>query len=196
MSRDYLEQICPPPFRILGLRLLPLSIGRAILLQRHGCDPVIDFAGLVTAVLICSRECVDLEPTLSDPWLPVKLRLWRIRCGRFDASEKLELFHSYIRAHNTGPKIYQEDTPGTLPGAPWLQHLRVHLMSKCGWSHHDVQELPYSQALWDYYTFWENEGQAEILGDDHHEMRALANEFQARQDAATFNPQPSTLNPT
>ena len=34
--------------------------------------------------------------------------------------------------------------------------------------------MPFGEALFDYFTFWEIEGGCEIVGDHDHEMRASA----------------------
>jgi hypothetical protein len=161
------ESVLPPEtFTVLGKRLEDFSISHALWLQRLGCVPVDSFSTLITAVLVCSRPVEDIRATLGDRWLNLKVWWWGKRLGKFDIKEKIDLFNAYVDAHSKGPDIFtEEEMGGGIPGAPWLQHLRVSLITR-GFRHDYVDRVRYGQALWDYYTMWENEGKASILGDE------------------------------
>jgi hypothetical protein len=164
---EYLENILPAPFTVLGKRLKPYSITRAILLHRFHCLPVADFEKLITAVVICSRPVANVLPTLADPRLNQKIKAWGKRLGKFDPLEKMLLFQKYIEAYSKRPNVFSEDSflDGCGPGAPHLQHLRVTLLSRCNWTIHDVDEQPLSQAYWDYDTYWEIEDRVQIVDE-------------------------------
>lgn len=175
VSNEFLENILPAPFTVLGKRLKPFSIGRAILLQRFDCYPVTDFEKLITAVVICSRPCKEVLDALADPWLSVKLRLWSFRLGKFDPMAKIVFFNQYLRAYSSCPDTFSVDSfeEDSIPGAPFLQHMRVVLRSEIGWTQEEIDEAPLSQAYWDYFTYWELKDRVRIVDMEHDFERSL-----------------------
>lgn len=174
MNARYLTAVWPEPFTILGKRLLPLSIGRLLLLQRYECYPPKSPSGLILAVIICSRPCDQVEAAITDRWLRVKSWLWRLRLGKIDWEARLQLFSDYVIAHSRRPSLYESRGHDVLPGAPWLQHLQVCLRARVGWTKQEVAEACYSQALWDYYTQWEVEQRVLIQPEEAKEGAALS----------------------
>src|SRR5437588_535962 len=65
MEAAYFKAAVPEPYRIFGLRLLPLSLGRYRLLRRFGVAFVAEgeatatMQDLVLGILICSMRCRD-----------------------------------------------------------------------------------------------------------------------------------------
>lgn len=186
---SFLRAAVPEPFTILGLRLRPFCIGYALLLQRFECEPVQNLDQLVRAVLICSRPVADAGQVLEEV-TSLQLADWARKIGAtkkagkraggkagtsFNAAEKIALFHDYISEHSHhGPKIVQEEELD-LSDTPFLQHLKITLMSRLQYSAQEALELPFSLALWDYYSFWETRGRAEIVGERRTAMHDLAN---------------------
>ena len=164
MSEELVSDLYPEPRTILGKRLEALSLGHVFLLQRFGCYPVQSYSGLITAVLVCSRPCRDVLPTLADKWLPLKLWVWGKRAGKFNPYEKILAFNEYLEEYSRRPELLPFDSfePTGLPGSPFLQHLRVALLSRCGWTLEMIDSEPLSQAFWDYYTYWEIEDRVRI----------------------------------
>lgn len=179
MHADYLKAVVPDNFTVLGVRLAPFSLGHAILLERHGCDPIRTSAQLVLAVLICSAPASRFEDTLATPFLRFKMFLWRLWTGRFDLEEKAALFRAYVTANTRHPHVASDGDAFT-PGAPFLQHLKVTLQSKLNYSPQAAFDCPVGQALWDYFTLWEIERQVEIVPESPSDMFALANEMHDR----------------
>lgn len=72
----------PEPYRVLGLKLKPFSLGHYFILHRHGCAFVSDEPAtatredLVFAVLVCSMTAKEFESWWSSPLLkwPAKIR--------------------------------------------------------------------------------------------------------------------------
>ena len=161
-------------------------------LERLGCDPVDDSDKLVTAVMVCSMKVEEIIPTLQDPWLAFKLRVWRWRLGKFDAVEKIKLFHKYIEEGTRTPsvmKLHQTDDAGGSSGTPFLEHLKVSLQAKLNYSPSEAINAPFTQAIFDYYCYHELEGNLEICDRDHRrEMFDLA-ESQREEILAAINKQ-------
>lgn len=184
MNAKYLEDIWPKPFTILGKRLLPLSIGRILLLDRFDCAPVESIGALVLAIIICSRPCREVFSAIEDPWLNLKIRVWRWRLGAVNYAEKLLLWREYLTAHTRRPETTHNAGSPIMPGAPALQSMRIVLRSHCNWTQEEIEEASYTQAAWDYYSYWEVEGKLlirqetdELSPDGIAAMRASANEL-------------------
>ena len=173
MSEQLVSDIYPEPTTLLGKRLVPLSLGHVFLLQRFGCYPAQGYSGLITGVIVCSRPVREVLPTLEDKWLGLKLWVWGRRLGKFNPFEKVLAFNAYLEAHSRRPELMPFDSfeETGLPGAPFLQHLRVCLLARCGWTREMIDEEPLSQAFWDYYTYWEIEDRVRIAIPDSQEAQ-------------------------
>jgi hypothetical protein len=180
MDENFLAAYIPETFTVLGKRLEPFSIEHGLWLQRLDCDPVDTYEKLITAVLVCSRPVDDIRATLDDSWLRLKLWVWARRLGSYGRSplgiqSAAELFWRYIAHYSQKPGVFSQEESAGLPGAPWLQHVRVTLI-KHGWPPAYVASMPYCLALWDYYTLWENDGRLEIANEEHYRIRDESNE--------------------
>lgn len=77
----------PEPYQILGLRLLPLSLGRYRLLKRFDCAFVSEEAtnatigDLILGVLICSMRCDEFVAFYESKAFSREVRRWSIRIG-------------------------------------------------------------------------------------------------------------------
>ena len=79
---DFFCKDIPEPFQILGLRLLPLSIGRYRRMARHGVAFVsetqakADGKDLLLGVLICSMDCSDWDNLATSGKLTEVIARW------------------------------------------------------------------------------------------------------------------------
>ena len=121
---------------LLGQRLKPLTIGHLFLLERFECLPCTERDQLILAVIICSHDHDEVLPLFEDRWWNWKMRLWRWSLGKFDWMEKFELWDEYhTRSMETPCVISKHDSKGLADSAtPFLQHLKVTLQSKLGYS--------------------------------------------------------------
>tara|TARA_Y100001938_G_scaffold150569_1_gene242132 strand:- start:2719 stop:3108 length:390 start_codon:yes stop_codon:yes gene_type:complete len=96
------------------------------------------------------------------------MRLLRWRLGKFDWMEKFELWDEYYtRSMKTPCAVPKNDGKGLADSAtPFLQHLKVTLQSKLGYSPAEALNAPFSQAMWDYYVFHEIEGNVDVQDRD------------------------------
>jgi hypothetical protein len=178
----------PEPFRILGLRLKPLSLGRYRLLNRFNCAFVAEgpaTAGiddLLLGVLICSMGCNEFlefyqsksfareirkwsHRIVPHSWigaLPWIGKWWRGRTG-FNVLEKIALFQRYIKEGSEVPKYFDESERETQSGAHWSHALEVTLRAELGWTADEVNEAPLVKALADYFKYAENQGSVRIM---------------------------------
>src|SRR6185369_977441 len=95
MSATYFRQAVPEPFRVLGLSLKPLSVGRYRLLHRFDCAFVAEGeasatgADLIIGVLICSMRCEDFLRFANSGEFAREVRRWGRRCATLISVSRL-----------------------------------------------------------------------------------------------------------
>jgi hypothetical protein len=186
--RDYFARVIPEPFRILGLQLRPLSLGRYRLLKRfeiafvaEGEAPA-EIGDLLTGVLICSMRCDEFLAWAASPHFYKDIRRWSrkilpapwlllvpffgkrwLRGHSFNAVEKIQLFQRYISEGSRVPDYFDESGQQLRSGAHWSQAIEVTLRSELGWTAEEINEEPLTKALADYFKFAENQGLIRLL---------------------------------
>ena len=175
----------PRPFRVLGQELRPFTLGHACTLESLGLRSVDDAGALFVAVLVCTLPPGDFQRLMGTRRLALRVWLWttsiraqlawvRITQGAPAAFgialRALTLFREYCEHHSACPEFRQlsEESRGersTPRGAPFLEHVRVVLQAKLGYSPAEAIALPLGRALFDYFTYWEVEGRIELLDD-------------------------------
>jgi hypothetical protein len=188
MSAAYFSAAVPEPFRVLGLTLRPLSLGRYRLLQRFECAFVADGAAsadmpdLLIGVLICSMRCDEFLTWANSPDFAKDVRAWSARISpwpwvsrlpgmgkwwrrnhSFDALEKLQLFRRYVEEGSRVPKFWDEGSGGQGSGAHWAQGVEVALRAEVGWTKEEIDEEPLSKAMADYCKWLEAGGQIRLM---------------------------------
>ena len=175
----------PRPFRVLGQELRPFTLGHACTLESLGLRSVDDAGALFVAVLVCTLPPGDFQRLMGTRRLALRVWLWttsiraqlawvRITQGAPAAFgivlRALALFREYCEHHSACPEFRQLADEGrgerSAPrGAPFLEHVRVVLQAKLGYSPAEAIALPLGRALFDYFTYWEVEGRIELLDD-------------------------------
>lgn len=185
----------PRPFRVLGQELRPFTLGHACTLESLGLRSVDEAGALFVAVLVCTLPPGDFQRLMGTRRLALRVGLWttsiraqlawtRLTRGAPAAFaivvRALALFRQYCEHHSACPEFRQlaEESRGerSAPrGAPFLEHVRVVLQSKLGYSPAEAIALPLGRALFDYFTYWEVEGRIELLDDAaEQEVNALS----------------------
>jgi len=188
MTAPYFVAAIPEPFRILGLQLKPLSLGRYRLMHRFDCAFVADedrtagIADLLLGVLICSMRCDEFLTFLGSKgfsrqmrqwskrvcpvgffsWIPF-VRKWSGRRNRFNILEKILLFKKYIEEHSKVPKYWDLSDNCEGSGAHWAQGMEVTLRGEVGWSKEEIDEQPLSKGISDYFKYLENQGAIRLM---------------------------------
>ena len=192
---SYFEAAIPEPFRILGLTLKPLSLGRYRLLKRFDCAFVADeeksatIPDLIIGVLICSMRCDEFLKWAQSPdfgkdirkwskrvvqigpigwigrWLIPPLGRWWRKRHSFCAVEKMQLFQRYIREGQVIPKFWINDDGGESSGSHWAHSVETVLRAQ-GWSGEEIDEEPLNRALADYFKFAESKGMIRLMSDE------------------------------
>lgn len=166
MSPEYLKSIIQTPYRILGLNLLPLSIGHIALLEFMGVDDQkLTAEMIINGCLICSMRFREFLDFVSSPDRDKRLRKMG-KTFRFETiNDKAKLFLEYLHEGLETPEVEMPNSmaDGLIVGSPWIQIVRVRLMAKLGISSESVWDYPYRLALWDCFSLAESEGRLSIL---------------------------------
>jgi len=185
----------PDPYRVLGLRLRPFSLGHYLLMQRFGCNYLADDPAAATredlllGVLICSMRHDEFLAFIEQPNFQKECRAWGKKVSLFDFPEKDALFSAYLKASLTEPD-YIELNPSEGAG-DWAQNLKMCLTTRLHHSEAEALDMPLSKALADYYKLAESEGSLRLITDEDRRM-AEANDaaLQKLSTLSTLNSQP------
>lgn len=152
-------------FRILGLDLLPLTLGHVRVMEALGCMEVQDPGELAMACWVCSMPAgrfFRFHGSLSGK---ARLWLWAKLHRDWDFKTKREDFGDYIRCNTELPEVIRKDSDGVPTRIPSVQAIRVRLMSDLGVSPAEIDPYPFLQALWDLASLEVLKGQATMLDE-------------------------------
>jgi len=165
--RSYAAASIPEPYRILGLRLRPFSLGHYLLFERFHCaflcaDPALATRqDLLLGVLICSMRHDEFLAFLEQKNFTQEITRWGKRIGLFDFPAKAALFRAYLDAGRSEPN-YIPMQPGDEHG-DWAQNLKMTLITRLGYTEPQALDMPLCQALADYFRLAESEGLVRII---------------------------------
>lgn len=187
------------PHIILGLRLLPLSLGRYQLLKRFNCPFVSDEPeqvglekltnDLFFALVICGLPCCEFAELAENGKLRRQLKRWGKRVRKFIDREKyfsiLEKIEAFKRYLEQGSEVhwkvlFRQDNSETSP-THWSHSIEVTLRSKVGWTAEEIEEQPLTKAMQDFFKYMEGEGIVKLVDPDHYE--AMQAEGRANAEA-------------
>jgi hypothetical protein len=171
----------PEPHAILGLRLLPLSLGRYRLLKRFGCPFVDDdlkeiglselTSELFFALLVCGFPVAEFKALLDSPkQLAKEAKRFGKAAGRiikrdryFNILEHVAAFQRYLNEGSAAPWVVLSVQDGSdVSMAHWSSSIEVTLRAKVGWTQAEVDEEPLTKALADFFQFAEGEGMVRL----------------------------------
>ena len=192
-TQSYAVSAIPEPYRILGLRLKPFSLGHYLLMQRFGCRFIVGDAttaernDLLLGVLICSMNHADFLAFIEQPDFLKEVQKWGKSVSLFDFPEKSKLFQRYLRESLTEPEFI-ETNPQESSG-DWAQNLKMTLVTRLNYSEPAAMDMPVSKALAEYYSLAESEGTLRMITAEDKAM-ALANEKAMAEYNAAKEAQP------
>lgn len=178
---QYATVAFPDARRVLGVRLLPLSVGHALLLDRiqspfapyraYALTELPGFGDVVEALWILSRPASIAAEQRVSLRGKATIAAWTIRArlsARFqpwrwftvaDAAERLLRI---ARDARTGPTLWVKEGSDKPQGAPFLASLKVTLMRFFRCTEREALDYPLRRALWDTSVWWEMHGSGEI----------------------------------
>lgn len=137
-------------FKILGLDLLPLTLGHLRILESLDCYEARDPGELGLACIVCSRPAARAIPFLKSRLLPFRLLVWRLILGRWDFAEKRQDWSDYLRFNHEMPETLQSvDASAPQCHVPTHQMIRSRLMADLHIAPGAIDDMPILQAMWD-----------------------------------------------
>jgi len=183
----------PPQYTILGVKLLPLSLGRYRLMKWAGvafvseeeCGASVE--DLFTGLAICGMPCGEFKQFLNDGKLESELRAWgellREQIAQekgFNIFEKITLFQRYIEDGQKLPWVplpVQTENPPDYTSTHWSLNVEVVLRGHLNWTKDEIDEEPLTKALCDYFKWMEGEGHVRLM--PHELYQAMLDEGEA-----------------
>jgi hypothetical protein len=172
MSAAYFRAAIPEPFRILGLKLKPFSLGHYFNLKRFDSAFVAEEQReatreeLIFAVLVCSMGHEEFIEFIEKPGAFRTITKWGRKCGIFDLPSKLELFKTYLSEGTKQPQFWIEEDDGNQSGSHWSQAVLSVLMGQGGYTRKEVLSAPLAQAFADFYKLAENNGLIRLMTEE------------------------------
>lgn len=188
-------------FRILGIRLLPLSVGHAKLLPALGMSSPESMPELVASLLLCSVPAKDaVRKMQSRFWRTLAMARaavigfciravsGRAKCGPavlfIAASKRWSDYVRHFRQMPTVRPVRPSEATGAESETPFLAHVERALACEYGLTQEQIDSMPLDQALWRFAISREASGDAyltESLGDDEIEaMQRMADQNKER----------------
>jgi hypothetical protein len=183
MKGLYEQSVLPDSFNIMGRAMKPFSVGHFLVLRRDKVCFVSDEPAKMTledilfTVFVCSRSYRDAKELLyNGKWIPEVLKLGRevreqsekfipeggtIDDVYVDFAEIGAHVQAYIEYHTQRPwfQPIKGNSTGTVrANAEWYEGIIKTLMGKCGYSHHEVMDMPFSRFLYEHISYLEQQG--------------------------------------
>jgi len=173
---DYLLAALPDRHIVLGQLLRPFALGHMMILRRMGnafaLNQPASLEDLLRGVFICAQTVDDALESLQDPKLPETIAQWGETLVEFNLLEKIGAFTDYIQKGSTFPELCEPDGEFRMPGAPFLQRIKLVLQSEFGCSQSEALNYPFGSAMHDYFGFFEMKSRIRILSDEDKEIAA------------------------
>lgn len=169
LDGQYASAMFADRWTVLGLRLMPLTIGQATLLHRVGSPAAessrvdgLSLGDLVVGAWVCSRPH---DQARMDRWMTaVRLSMLGWRWGWRGWWLQRARFAAYLNDSWKGPRLWKREDEGRPANVPTVQMLKLHRMARLGASEAEALLTPVRVALWDLAAMIEGEEPGLILG--------------------------------
>lgn len=81
----------------------------------------------------------------------------------FNVLEKFNLFKRYLSEAQDIPQFWNEHDEAPSSGSHWSHGMEVILRSEIGWTLEEIEESPFSKAIFDWLKWIENQGGIRIM---------------------------------
>ena len=185
-SDQFSRAVLPDIWEACGVRLMPLTLGHALLLGRLG-SPVlpaeraeevapIGLGDVLVAAWVCSRPATVAIAGLDGRRQMLWLRWKRITRAAVISQDKLALLRYVAAAYQMPPVKALHPPEGEGRQSPWLAILLLTLVSYCGHTVEEALDTPLATAQWMHALRMEESGILAIESLEHQAMAAAAEE--------------------
>jgi len=165
---------------VMGLRLVPFTVGHAILLHRLRSPFVIGGRAtandLLEAVVVCSQSAEESVKTMASVFRWVPLRLMRQKVSKSDIVKECHTLQEWISDKSDCPEVLRQPGAGSREAAmPWPERLLVGLID-IGFTEETVLNMPVTDAERFFLTNAEMHGHVELWNDKNDALWRYAQE--------------------
>jgi hypothetical protein len=118
---------------VMGLRLVPYSVGHSLVLHRMGSPLVIggpvDRANLMEAVLVCSQPVEESLKAMRSPIRGMAIWLWAKRTKHLSFNAEFEKWNDWMAKQSTAPEILSKPGKGRTLAMPWPERMLACCMN-------------------------------------------------------------------
>jgi hypothetical protein len=157
---------------LLGLPLVPFSLGHARLLDFLGCSELRTAEEVALAAVVCSRPQEDVLPFLRSRLMPLRLAVWKVYLGAWDPMATRDSFVGYLKRHMELPMHVFKGSMAPCP-IPGHQMIRTRLLSELNYRPQDIDSTPFLQAVWDIRTLDVMAGRVEMFDKTEEDQAAI-----------------------
>ena len=164
-----LAETGPPAPVVLGVRLVPYTVGHAILLQRLRSPYVlggeITSSDLAEAVLVCSQSPLESIKSIKSILRDLALWLWGKRIQRMNLLAESDKFQLWLKEQSTAPEVLVESgSKSKRPAMPWPERVLVGCLN-IGIGPDDAVRMPLGDAERLILAHAEMMGQVQLWDD-------------------------------
>ena len=154
---------------VLGVRLVPYTVGHAIVLQRLGSPFVmggeINPTDLVEAVTVCSQSPLESIKSIKSRFSGLMLWMWGKRIERMNALVESDKFQLWLKEQSTAPEVLMEaGSKSKTPAMPWPERVLVGCLN-IGIAPDDAIQMPLGDAERLILAHAEMMGQVQLWDD-------------------------------
>jgi hypothetical protein len=134
MDAVFFKAANPPQFRVLGAKLLPLTIGHLFLLRKY-CPDIfgedeLSFGAIAVAAFICAHPQEKVEKLFTRRFIRATFEVWGWFCQKRDLAKERDIFTDYLAESMDPPKLWQDlSRPLITCQSPLEMRLLVVLMA-------------------------------------------------------------------
>ncbi len=166
MSDTWAATVAPGHHYVAGVKLRPLTLGHAVLMERIGLVEILTRLEFHAFVGICSRDYKAGMRWLG--WFLSPVGQWYY--GRKPLpkayNQALGEAMAYLVQSQQMPELMGSDAnmaKGAKWGAPTLQLMRTIGLSKLNYTPSQIMDAPFGQLMWDIISFNEVNGGSKII---------------------------------
>ena len=186
MSNEWSEVAVPGPVEVGDHKLLPLTYGHVVLMERIDLEEVLNPVDYWAFIGICSRPFKSACRWIGFYLSPVGQWLYRHKPLPKDKAKAYSQAITYMHQSLKTPELMTKDGSGSgggaKHGAPSLQVMRTVALSKLNYSPDTIMDAPFLQLVWDILAYNEQMGGARIIaGELEHGLEELKRRQEERE---------------
>ena len=166
MSDTWAEAAIPGPVDVGGHKLLPLTYGHVVLMERIGLDDVLEPLEFWGFIGICTRRFKSACKWVGFYLSPLGQVYYRHKPLPANHDNVFGQAVTYMQQNLRTPELMTDEgasSGGIRHGAPALQTMRTVALSRLNYNPDTIHDAPFLQLVWDILCYNEQQGGARII---------------------------------